>query len=79
MTRAQAEAEVRNTAVLQRGGSPKWALQWLRARAPKNWPQPSTKVEIKSVHTTPRHGVFKLLCALVCFPSTEVVGVAIKQ
>jgi hypothetical protein len=38
-----------------------------------------TKVEIKSVHTSPRHGVFKLLCALVCFPSTEVVGVAIKQ
>ena len=38
-----------------------------------------TRVEIKSVHTTPRHGVFKLLCALVCFPTTEVVGVAVKQ
>jgi len=37
------------------------------------------KVEIKSAHTSPRHGVFKLLCALVCFPHTEVVGVAVKQ
>jgi hypothetical protein len=39
----------------------------------------ATKVEIKTAHTTPRHGVFRVLCALVCFPTTEVTGVAVKQ
>jgi hypothetical protein len=39
----------------------------------------ASKVEIKSAHTTPRQGVFRLLCALVCFPTTEITGVAVKQ
>src|SRR5450432_2417187 len=36
-----------------------------------------SRVEIKSAHSSPRHGVFKLLCAVACFPITEVVGVSI--
>jgi hypothetical protein len=39
----------------------------------------ASKIEIKSAHTSPRAGIFKVLCALACFPSTEVVGVAVKQ
>ena len=37
IVKAQAEAEARNTLALQRGGNPKWALEWLRRRAPERW------------------------------------------
>ncbi len=37
VTKAQAEAEARNTLALQRDGSPKWALEWLKRRAPERW------------------------------------------
>ncbi len=35
------------------------------------------KIEIKSAHTSLRNGVFKLLCAVACFPTSEVVGVSL--
>ncbi len=42
VTKAQAEAEARNTLALQRDGSPKWALEWLRRRAPERWASTET-------------------------------------
>jgi hypothetical protein len=45
VVRAQAEAEARNAAVLQRGG-PKWAAVWLRARHPEHWPLPVKGVAV---------------------------------
>src|SRR5216683_1810543 len=37
VTKAQATAEVRNVAVLQKSGSPRYALEWLKRRAPERW------------------------------------------
>ncbi len=38
----------------------------------------ATKVELKGANTVPRHGIFSLFCLLACFPTTQVVGVAVK-
>ena len=53
VVRAMAEAEARNVVTLQESGSPKWALAWLRARAPQQWSSKDTAaVEALVPHTT---------------------------
>ncbi len=53
VVRAMAEAEARNVVALQKGGSPKWALAWLRARAPQRWGSQDTAAgEAQMPHTT---------------------------
>ena len=38
----------------------------------------ASKVELKSAHTTPRHGIFALTGIIIGFPVSEAVGVALK-
>ncbi len=40
VTRATAHAEARNAIAVQQGGS-RWALEWLKRRAPQRWTAPS--------------------------------------
>lgn len=38
----------------------------------------ATKVDLKTAHTTPRHGIFALTGLILGFPCSEATGVAVK-
>jgi len=68
VVRAMAEAEARNVMALQKGGRPKWALAWLRMRAPQQWGSKDTAAgEALVPHTTKDGRVLMVPASLAAF------------
>ncbi len=59
--KAIATAEARNAMALQKDGSPRWALEWLRRRAPKNWPATDHVDVTTTVPVTTSQGDVRML------------------